>query len=369
MKTFSGETLSSLPKVVVIILNYNSSSFSNIVRESIESALSIKYTNLDVAVVDNCSTDGSFEAIVDRFAGDVIALRLSRNYGYAGGNEFGFKNYVARRGFPEYVVFMNNDYVIKNGDFLMEHVRFLDGRRSVLLANGYNLQEDGLHISNFGFFIDSFTDIISRYCNFRVSECPNKPSYITYASGECFTAKVKPILKLRKSIFHPRIFAYWDESELALNLWSHGFRSIALPTEVGVHYSSKSFSSFPSLSLYLTTRNRHTIIKNYFRGKLEACSKPATLRFLLTLPMRLLQQSKGKILVKAFFDSHKITLPTFGSFNPAIIVPKKFSTYIKHATPFPRKVYKELFNRISLMTVGDEELKSSPIPFAIPVNL
>ncbi|MBC7091103.1 MAG: glycosyltransferase [Nitrososphaeria archaeon] len=49
------------PKVAVIILNYNSVDFLKpIVYNSIESALSIKYPNLDVVVVDNCSTDGSF---------------------------------------------------------------------------------------------------------------------------------------------------------------------------------------------------------------------------------------------------------------------------------------------------------------------
>ncbi|MBC7091102.1 MAG: glycosyltransferase family 2 protein [Nitrososphaeria archaeon] len=186
----------------------------------------------------------AFEAISERFGRDIIALRLNKNYGYSGGNELSFKNYVSERGFPEYAVFMNNDYVVKNMDFVTEHVRFLEGRNDVLLANGYNLQEDGYHISNLGFFIDSFTDIIPRYCNFKVSECPKKLSYVTYASGECFTVKVKPVLRLRKHIFFTKIFAYWDESELALSLWSNGFRSIALPTEVGIHYVQSPFQSF-----------------------------------------------------------------------------------------------------------------------------
>ncbi|MEM3403456.1 MAG: hypothetical protein QXJ17_02730 [Nitrososphaeria archaeon] len=75
------------------------------------------------------------------------------------------------------------------------------------------------------------------------------------------------------------------------------------------------------------------------------------------------------MLTKAFFEAHNIIFTSIGRFNPAIIVPKRFSTYIKHATPFPRRVYKELFNKISIMTIGDRELKSSPMPFAIPVDL
>jgi GT2 family glycosyltransferase len=362
------KTLSSWPRVAVIIINYNSSSFLNIVHDSIESALNISYPNLDVMLVDNNSTDGSFESIEDRFGEDIIVLKLNRNYGYAGGNEYGLKNYVGRRGFPEYVVFMNNDYVVKNMDFILEHIKFLKSRSYILLANGYNMYEDGLHVSNFGFFIDSFADIIPRYQNFKVSECPEEFSYITYASGECFIVRVKPILRLRGHVFYPKIFAYWDESELALNLWSHGLLSAALPVEVGVHYGSMSFSKFSSISLYLGIRNRHAVLKSYFRGKLGTCSKPATYRFLLTLPTRPLQAAKGRILTKAFFDSRKISLSSPGRFYPAIIVPKKFSTYVKHAAPIPRRAYRELFNKISLMTIGDEELKSSPIPFAIPLN-
>lgn len=354
-----------MPKAAVVILNYNSVGFLPIVYKSIESALSVNYSNLDVVVVDNHSTDGSFEAILDRFGRDVITVRLDRNYGYAGGNEFGFRSYTAENGIPEYTVFMNNDYIIRNGDFLREHVGLLEARGSILLASGYNLQEDGIHVSNFGFFINSFTDTIPRYYNFRASECPAKASYITYASGECFTVKVKPILMLRGEIFHPEIFAYWDESELALSLWSYGFRSVAIPVEVGIHYGSMSFSRFLSLALYLSTRNRYSILRSYFRGRLRIYSKPAIYRFLLTTPL----QATRRNLMRAFIDSYKIHLPSYGGFSPAIIIPKKFSTYVKHSTPFPRRAYRNLFRKISTMTIGDYELKSSPIPFAIPVDL
>jgi GT2 family glycosyltransferase len=105
--------LSSWHKVAVIIISYDSSSFLDIVHDPIESASNINYPNLDVMAVGNNSIDGSFESIGDRFGKDIIALKLNRNYGYAGGNEFGLKNHVARRGLPEYVVFMINDYVVK----------------------------------------------------------------------------------------------------------------------------------------------------------------------------------------------------------------------------------------------------------------
>ncbi|MEM3403458.1 MAG: glycosyltransferase [Nitrososphaeria archaeon] len=172
------------PEVVVLTLNYNSAySLKSIVYESIESALSITYQNLDVAVVDNCSTDRSFEAMEAKFGKDITALKLNRNYGYAGGNEFGFQSYVSRKSLPKYVIFMNNDYVIKNEDFVRGLVSFLKSRDDVLLAGGYNLQEDGLHIADARFFIDSLTNLIPRYFGLKKSDCPKAVSYVTYVLG------------------------------------------------------------------------------------------------------------------------------------------------------------------------------------------
>jgi GT2 family glycosyltransferase len=362
-------SLVSKPSVAVIVLNYNSADFLKpIVFKSIESALRINFSNFEVIVVDNCSTDGSFEAIEDRFGKDILALRLNQNYGYAGGNELGFQGYASRRGVPDYVIFMNNDYVVRNEDFLRDMVSFLEGRENILLANGYNLEEDGRRVGNAGAFIDSFADVILRYSGHKISECPKDPSYVTYAPGECFIARVRPILELRRHIFSPKIFGYWDETELALSLWTYGFRSVTIPMEVGIHYGSKSFSKFSNLAQYLFVRNKHAIIKSYFRGRLKIYSRPATFNFLLTFPRRPFQDTKGKILTRAFFDSYKIFFSSFGKFNPAIIVPKKISLYVKYVLPFPRRIFQRLLEKISLMTISDEELKSSPIPFAIPVN-
>jgi glycosyltransferase involved in cell wall biosynthesis len=52
-----------LPKVSIIWLNYNSWSNIDIVKFSLESCLNLDYPNYEVIVVDNGSTDGSFETV------------------------------------------------------------------------------------------------------------------------------------------------------------------------------------------------------------------------------------------------------------------------------------------------------------------
>jgi glycosyltransferase involved in cell wall biosynthesis len=51
------------PRVSIIWLNYSSAKFLGLVLRSLKSLFELDYDNYEVIVVDNGSTDGSFEAI------------------------------------------------------------------------------------------------------------------------------------------------------------------------------------------------------------------------------------------------------------------------------------------------------------------
>ena len=104
------------PPLSIIWVNYNSMSIMDIVLRSLKSILKLEYPDYEVIVVDNASSDGSFETIRDLVRGkvggerpSVKLLRLRVNKGYAGGVTEGFK---ARDGGSKYVVVMNNDVVV-----------------------------------------------------------------------------------------------------------------------------------------------------------------------------------------------------------------------------------------------------------------
>jgi len=79
------------PRVSIIWLNYSSAKFLGLVLRSLKSLFELDYDNYEVIVVDNGSTDGSFEAIrgfVKRFKPSNIrvkVVRSDRNRGYSGG--------------------------------------------------------------------------------------------------------------------------------------------------------------------------------------------------------------------------------------------------------------------------------------------
>jgi len=357
------------PRVAIFILNYNGLRLlgSSLYR-SVESALRVDYQESDVVVIDNASTDGSFEAVKDRFGNDVRLISLGHNFGYAGGNELGFRKYSAVIGRPDYAIFMNNDFVVTNEGFVKEAIKFMRVRDDVALCQGYHLSYDGIHVDNAGCFLDIFMNPIHRCNGLSLSECPALRSYVTYVNGSCFAVNIKTTLKFRNIIFNPRLFAYWDETELALSLWSHGVKSVFIPKVTGVHLGSKSFGKFSPLHTYLVERNKHIVRRRYLVKPLNVLSTPSLLRFIFTLPIRPLHGIKGKMITKAFVDSYLGNVPddaTLGPFIPLIIVPKKFDDFVAHLLPSNSGRFKIAIDKSATLRVTDDHLKAISRPFTI----
>ncbi len=354
------------PRVAIFILNYNSSGFLHLVYRSVESALNINYDNLDVIFIDNNSTDGSYEAVLDRFRGDLIFIKLGRNYGYAGGNELGFRRYAIERGFPDYAIFMNNDYVVINSDSVKEIIDFMERNIRVALTGGYNLMSNGKRIFDAGNFIDIFSAAVPRLMNLRPDEAPEKPSYISYPQGAFLVCKVKPILDTRGFFFQPKIFAYWDETELAASLWTHDLHSVSLPIEVGIHYTSTSFSKYPLLARYLLTRNWLAFLKSYWRGDLKIFAYLSRLKLSLTI----FRGRRGVMEMRGFIDSNSLRFLNQGKFHPLIVMPRRAKMILKGSVvPFLRsRVLKDYYTMISNLLVTEEMIRSSPSPYIVPLN-
>ena len=94
------------PSVTVIVLNWNG---KDLTIECLESLKQVNYSNFNILVVDNGSTDGSVELLKEKFP-EVSILVLEKNLGYAGGNNRGFDS--LKHDQPEYVIFLNNDTIV-----------------------------------------------------------------------------------------------------------------------------------------------------------------------------------------------------------------------------------------------------------------
>ena len=96
----------SNPKVSIIIPHWNG---IEVLSECLESLAQTKYSNIEIIIVDNASTDGSSDWIAINFP-EVIVVNNNKNYGYAGGCNRG-----AQVATGDYLVFLNNDTIQDQG--------------------------------------------------------------------------------------------------------------------------------------------------------------------------------------------------------------------------------------------------------------
>ena len=90
--------------VIVLILTYNG---KHLLDDSVSSYLNNDYTNFDVVVIDNGSTDGTKEFVESQWD-NVKVLRTKINLKYSGGLNFGMK-YAFEEACADYVLITNND--------------------------------------------------------------------------------------------------------------------------------------------------------------------------------------------------------------------------------------------------------------------
>lgn len=105
--TFNCSTL----KVTIIILNWNGKIDT---LECLESVNKLNHKNIEIIIVDNCSTDDSVQFIKDKYPRTMI-LKNNSNLGFSGGNNVGI-DYALRTNTYS-ILLLNNDTIV-NPDLL-----------------------------------------------------------------------------------------------------------------------------------------------------------------------------------------------------------------------------------------------------------
>lgn len=102
------------PKVFILILNWNGG--ENTI-ECLESLKNINYSNYEIVVIDNGSTDNSIQLIRQEFPEIKIILN-HKNLGFAEGMNAGIREVIRNSKFKEYYILLLNQDVIVHPDFL-----------------------------------------------------------------------------------------------------------------------------------------------------------------------------------------------------------------------------------------------------------
>jgi GT2 family glycosyltransferase/ubiquinone/menaquinone biosynthesis C-methylase UbiE len=287
------------PRVSIVILNWNG--WQDTI-ECLESLYRINYSNYDVIVVDNGSTDDSIEKIREYCAGKriigskyfkydasnkpikifevfehdakmgnfdttlydriearkrMILIKAKANYGYSGGNNLGIM-FASKVFKPDYFLVLNNDVVVDK-TFLSELVKVAIKTRAGIVGPKNYLYSNPSILWLAWFDIDMkrgkpilvMPRTVDRGDGDQVRRVP-------FIAGSCLLIRKDVIQNI--GLFDEEYFCYWDETDYCMRARKAGYEILYAPSSKIWH---KVSSSAKALAEYYITRNRFLFMKKH----------------------------------------------------------------------------------------------------------
>lgn len=247
--------------VGVVILNYNDSETTLSLCNTIKN-----YEDIDkILIVDNLSTDNSFENLIKIKSDKVLVTRTKTNGGYSYGNNYGARLLINQHRI-DYLVFANPDV-----KFSGSHIRNLVGylRKNDLHATAGIMKDSNGEIFRWNGKIYSYAEAIldntlflRRFLNFYDLKYASEDENFIYTDslpGSLFVINANVFEKIGG--FDEEVFLYFEEAIIAKRLTKCGFKFALLKHESFIHDHSVSINK--SLAKINQIR-QYYISKEYF---------------------------------------------------------------------------------------------------------
>ena len=243
-----------VPTVGVLTVTWNR---RRDVLECIGSVLRSVYPRLSVYVVDNASTDHSFEAIAERYP-EVYAIRSEENLGFAGGNNLGLAK-MLEDGME--AAFLVNDDVIVAEDTLGALVAggFDNPTVGVLAPKVLVNSGAGLIWSAGGSVVPRSGVTVQRHYGEPDQGQADEASEVDYAVGCAMLVKADVIRGV--GFMDPRYFMYYEEVDWCRRIRRAGHRVLYVPQSRVWHKVTLDGNGHDDAAYYFA-RNRLLYLKS-----------------------------------------------------------------------------------------------------------
>nr|WP_315156790.1 glycosyltransferase family 2 protein [uncultured Flavobacterium sp.] len=227
----------------VILINYNSSTFS---KNCIESILSKTNVLLDyqIIIIDNCSETEDYLKIklfVDQLSNSRIQLiRNNINVGFGAGNMLGVHYSNA-----EYLSFINNDSLLVN-DCLSIIIDAMKKNPDFGICGPINFKENGDFLSTIDHFASPVKEIFGRKILEKINpkKYPNRkkiytsPQKAQLISGSFMIIKTADFNAVGG--FDTNLFLYFEETDLCKRLEKKSKFAYLIPDAKFIHFHGAS---------------------------------------------------------------------------------------------------------------------------------
>lgn len=252
--------MSILPKINIIVLNWNNAKDT---LECLESIYTIDYPKYELIVVDNGSTDNSLSLIKQAFP-KATYIENKENLGYVGGNNAGIS--YSLKTTADYFFILNNDTVIAkdilsafaeaaiqhpNAGVLGGKIFYYDKPHTIWHAGGYwsEKQMKGFHIDE----------------NTPNSQSGKKDiTKVFFVFGAAMLLKKEAIIKA--GMLDEKFFLMVEEIDLCHRISKEGFDCLYVPKACVWHKGSNSFGDGKNgpQQLYYFHRNRLLFLYKHY---------------------------------------------------------------------------------------------------------
>ena len=247
--------------VSIILVNYNG--YQDTI-ECIKSLNKMDYAEYKVIVVDNCSTDNSFEVLQEnKNEYNFELLKADENKGFSAGNNVGIKYALSQD--CDYILLLNNDTVVET-DFLtklLEGFKYSDKCGATISKILFYSKPDTLWYA--GGSLNSRT-ARTEHWGYNTKDMPdnNRMTKVSFATGCCLCMARETVEKI--GLLDEDYFLYDEDAEYSYRIQKYGYDIIYVPQAIIYHKVSASTGAGSPMSQYYMVRNKYYFIKSNFVG-------------------------------------------------------------------------------------------------------
>ena len=244
-------SLTSLPSVAVVILNWNGKSF---LKRFLPSVLSSDYENLRVIVADNASTDGSIFFIRNSFP-NVEVIVNTENEGFAKGYNTALQSIQA-----DYYILLNSDVEVRT-DWIAPVILLMESDERIGAAQPKLLSFENKNSFEYAGACGGWIDRLGYpFARGRVFDICEKDKGQYQDAAEIFWASGAALF-VRSSVFHEAggfdeyFFAHQEEIDLCWRIKRLGYKIYVEPASVVFHVGGGTLPMGTRKKTYLNFRN------------------------------------------------------------------------------------------------------------------
>lgn len=262
----------------IITLNYKKVDLTINCLKSLYARFSSRFgdNTIELIIVDNASGDGSVEilrkTIHQEKYKNIHVSANSENAGFGKGCNFGAKTAKGK-----YILFLNNDTLIKDKGIL-DMVSFLDQHPEVAILGGQLCNMDGSRqcsTENFYTLLSAFMLLIGFQRYKLIDSSPKAVNKVDWVKGGFFMIRADVFHKLKG--FDENIFMYTEDMELCYRAATAKYATYFYPHAKALHVDQGSSNrSFAIINIYENllyfykkhrSNNEYIFIKTMLKAK------------------------------------------------------------------------------------------------------